>query len=220
MKRLTLILCGVLLWISSSFAQRYPYELELGYTFVADTVVLSDCTYVVDHMDNFEVRIYNIANHPGREHETWEDGTIVNMDADDPVEEMLDHRLRLDKIIEETLGDEYLHLIGIDKGGEVVYITLNISSQSGAITDVYFSYMARNIYGEPSKLVQIPIEKYREIELRTKQELAFTLTEVGRNMSHISLFCDYKGNKTESTNNIVTDVPALELPNSNLRTEH
>ncbi len=217
MKRLTLIICGVLLWVSGSFAQRHPFQTkERGFHFVADTITLSDCLYIVDHLEAKpvmiprasweEVHIYNAANHPGRYSPVWPDGSVC--EQVEPIHEW-EHLDRLGAIVSDVLTDKYMALIG-EKG---LRLTLYLSSQSGRITDIYFSYDL------PSEIGQIPIDRFRQIERMAKEELIFTPTKDGEKLDYILLETTISGKKTESTNNIVTDVPALELPNSNLHTE-
>ena len=58
---------------------------------------------------------------------------------------------------------------------------LNISSADGTITDVYFEFDKDQHYA------QIPIDVFRDIELRLKNEVIFELTEEGRKMNYCFL---------------------------------
>ena len=58
---------------------------------------------------------------------------------------------------------------------------LNISSADGAITDVYFEFDIDQHYA------QIPLDVFRDIELRLKNEVIFELTDEGRKMNYCFL---------------------------------
>lgn len=71
----------------------------------------------------------------------------------------------------------------------ILIVTINASSQTGRVTDIYFKYIEGS--ANPNTIGLIPLEKFREIELRMKEEIVFELTEVGAARSHILLLCVY-----------------------------
>lgn len=46
----------------------------------------------------------------------------------------------------------------------ILIVTINASSQTGRVTDIYFKYIERS--ATPNTIGLIPLEKFREIELR------------------------------------------------------
>ena len=60
-------------------------------------------------------------------------------------------------------------------------IVVNVSSNTGEITDVYFSFSAK------SKYTVIPVSVFRNMETRLKNEVVFELTEEGRSLTFCSI---------------------------------
>ena len=60
-------------------------------------------------------------------------------------------------------------------------IAIYINSTTGRITDVEFSFIKRGPFA------QIPLSVFREIEVKLKEEIYFTLTEAGRNVNYVFL---------------------------------
>ncbi|MBR5830925.1 MAG: DUF5043 domain-containing protein [Tidjanibacter sp.] len=83
----------------------------------------------------------------------------------------------LHNIVDEAFSQEQAESLD----GRPLHIVLNISSSSGEITDVYFNYLAYDGYAD------IPIEVYRNMELRFKNEIFFELTDLGRNLNYCLL---------------------------------
>lgn len=71
----------------------------------------------------------------------------------------------------------------------ILIVTINASSQTGRVTDIYFKYIERSATSNTIGL--IPLEKFREIELRVKEELVFEPTEAGAARSYLYLYCTY-----------------------------
>ena len=160
-----------------SFAQRYlEYDVYKESDYKADTVVLSDCKYILDtFMEDVAVYIYNAQNHPGRDEVRWADGSYIDEPLDPVVftETLLD---TIDAITDNAFTEEQIAKFGYD----YFQINLNISSSTGEVTDVYFMIFPDTYYAT------IPIEVFRNMELQFK-DIVFELTEQGRNMTYVYL---------------------------------
>lgn len=186
MKKILFLLLSVVCWSNSLFAQRLPWRSADEY--VADTIKLSDCYYIKDTRISIgEVSLYSAESHPGRPIPTWADGSIVTEEEEyqETVHNAHEVKLQFDEIVETTLTREQLRLIK----DHILIVTINASSQTGRVTDIYFTYMEGS--ATPNTIGQIPLEKFREIELRVKEELVFEPTEAGTARSYLYLYCTY-----------------------------
>lgn len=209
MRKALLTICCILCSTALLEAQRYPFENTEDFT--ADTVQLSDCTYIVDRLLDFQVNIYNVVNHPGRDFPVWaNDGTVADIENRSVVHNSYSKKILLDEIITNELG-EYVNMLQ----GETIYITLNISAQSGIITDVYFSYLP----SPENPIAKIPIEQFRAIELRIKRELAFEPTEIGAALDYIFLGCAFEVEEHTAEDQIPIGAPLPRPDDNSLSTE-
>jgi len=177
MKRHIIIVVLLLINVFTSFAQRYlEYDIYKESDYKADTVVLSDCKYIWDvFMEDVAVYIYNAQNHPGRDEVRWADGSYIDEYLEPIVytETLLN---TMDAIKDNAFTEEQIAKFGDD----LFQITLNISSATGEVTDVYFMIFPNTYYAT------IPIEVFRNMELQFK-DIVFELTEQGRNMNYVYL---------------------------------
>ncbi len=160
-----------------SFAQRYlEYGIYKESDYKADTIVLNDCKYIRDvFMEDVAVYIYNAQNHPGRDEVRWADGSYIDEYLEPIVytETLLN---TIDAITDNAFTEEQIAKFGDD----FFQITLNISSATGEVTDVYFMIFPDTYYAN------VPIEVFRKMELQFK-DIVFELTEQGRNMNYVYL---------------------------------
>ena len=177
MKRFLIHIVLLLINVFTSFAQRYlEYDVYKESDYKADTVVLSDCKYILDtFMEDVAVYIYNAQNHPGRDEVRWADGSYI----DEPLEPVVFTETLLDTI--DAITDNAFTEEQIAKFGDDYFqINLDISSSTGEVTDVYFMIFPDTYYAT------IPIEVFRNMELQFK-DIVFELTEQGRNMTYVYL---------------------------------
>ena len=184
----------------TSFAQR---DLEHGILkesdYKADTVVLKDCTYILDtFMEDVAIYIYNAQNHPGRDEVRWANGEYLDDDVFglslEPIvytETLLD---RIYAITDNAFTEEQIAMIGKD----FFQITLNISSSTGEVTDVYFMIFPDTYYAS------IPIEVFRKMELQFK-DIVFELTEQGRNLTYVYLSWETTPRKRTTTQDVLDE---------------
>ncbi len=181
------LLAITLLLASFSFAQDYTQYLNLNTppptdASVFENVVLDDCTYIRETVDECSVYLYKEGSRPRKEKPTYLDGTDV------PAEVYFTQKGRfsitpdiaqarlMKKIVDDSFSSDQADLLeGIN-----MFISLRASSTTGEITDVYFHF-AKSTYYE-----NIPIEVFRSIEKRMKNELYFDITDFGRRLTYSS----------------------------------
>lgn len=165
--------------IDSCFAQRYlEYGIYKESDYKADTVVLSDCKYILDtFMEDVAVYIYNAQNHPGRDEVRWADGEPIDWGYNlEPIVSTRQQDNAMEAIVSNAFTEEQIAKFGDD----YFQINLDISSSTGEVTDVYFMIFPDTYYAT------IPIEVFRNMELQFK-DIVFELTEQGRNMTYVYL---------------------------------
>ena len=182
MKHYTFIIVILFCCINSCFAQRMKSWTFTADDYNTDTLRMDGYTYICDTLKHTRITLRNITDHPGREEICYADGT--------PLEDELASGLKLNavvitkeimanlhKIVDEAFSREQVESLN----EEMLRISLNISSSSGEITDIYFNYLAFHKYA------QIPIEVYRNIEMRMKNEVVFQLTDLGHRLNYCLL---------------------------------
>ena len=65
-------------------------------------------------------------------------------------------------------------------------IAIYINSTTGRISDVRFVFLERGPFSK------IPLSVFREIEVKLKDEIYFTLTEAGRNVNYVFFFWNHE----------------------------
>ena len=193
-----------------SFAQRYlEYGIYKESDYKADTIVLNDCKYIRDvFMEDVAIYLYNAQNHPGRDNVRWANGEPIDWGYNlEPIVSTRQQDNAMEAIVSNAFTKEQVANIGDDK----LQITLNISSTTGRITDVYFMFFPTDFY------VQIPVEVFREIELQFKENIIFELTEEGHNMTYVYLSWEMipKG-REDSGLEVPEDGGKLTLPDGKL----
>ncbi len=210
MRRIIITILLSLGCFASSFAQRY---LEHGVykesDYKADTIVLSDCVYIRDvFMDDIAIYLYNAQNHPGRDEVRWANGEPIDLGYNlEPILFTRQQDNEMEAIVSNAFTKEQVANIGNDE----LQITLNISSTTGEITDVYFMFLPTYFY------TQIPVEVFRTIELQMKERVTFDLTDEGRNMTYVYYSWEIipKG-RAESDSSMLEDGMRLTVPDGEL----
>ena len=180
-KFLTIVIVSILYSVTTS-AQRRPSMVFTESDYTTDTLKMEGYTYVCDTLKHALVTLRNIEDHPGREDLCYADGT--------PLENELALSLHIDafvitssikmhlrKIVDDAFSQEQVDCLDEN----TLNIVLNISSDSGEVTDVYFNYPSFTEY------TNIPIEVYRNMEVRFKNEICFELTDLGRKLNYCLL---------------------------------
>ena len=208
LKRTTifLILCTL---STPILAQRRQSLSHLSLS--SDTLRMDEYTYVCDTIGSIRVNLYNVENHPGRsEVLTYKDGTSVSFEKQlhDDIDAFVITD-ELDKLMWSIVDDAFTKEQAASFGKWGLGITLNISSTTGRITDVYFEYISLSNY------TKIPVDVYRNIELRLKNEVVFTLTEEGKRLTYCYLGWSQTPKGKAETNNGDTRIDNIGTININ-----
>ena len=208
--RNSIILVLLSIFSLSVNAQRDPAYSHLR--LVSDTLRMEGYAYVCDTIGSFIVNLYNAENHPGREEIAYKDGTDI------PFEKLLHDDIdavvitdELDRLMRCIVDDAFTkeQSAAFDKWR--LGFTLNISSTTGRITDVYFDYNVGTAYTD------IPVGVYRGIEQRLKNEVVFTLTEEGRRLTYCFLgWSQIPKGREESNSSMLEDGMRLTVPDGGL----
>lgn len=165
----------------STYAQRDSVAYA-NLRIVSDTIRMNGYTYICDTIGSTHINLFNAENHPGRGEVSYKDGSQI------PFEQLINDNIEA-VVITDELDRRMWQIVDLAFTKEQAStfdkwhhnITLNISSEDGSITDVYFGYTNLSNYS------QIPIEVYRDIELQLKDEVKFELTEEGRKLNYCFL---------------------------------
>lgn len=180
-KFLTIVIVSILCSVTTS-AQRRPSMVFTESDYTTDTLKMEGYTYVCDTLKHALVTLRNIEDHPGREDLCYADGT--------PLENELALSLHIDAFVitssikmhlRKIVDDAFSHEQADGLEGDKLNIVFNISSNNGNVTDVYFNYPSFTEYAN------IPIEVYRNMEVRFKNEICFELTDLGRKLNYCLL---------------------------------
>ena len=208
-----IVIC-LLVGANNSFAQRRNIPNRTASDYTTDTLRMGDYTYICDTLKHVHVTLRNIEDHPGREDLCYADGT--------PLEEELAFSLYIETVVMTSSIDTHLQNIVNDAfsqeqveslEGRKLRIELNISSSSGEITDVYFNFPAMTGYAD------IPIDVYRNMEVRFKNEICFELTDLGRKLNYCLLsWLQCPEGRAEALPEEETDEDDSETINTNIGT--
>lgn len=178
MKRILLILL-IFCPISNVFAQR-DYSIFTPADFRSDTLHMDDYSYVCDTLRGFRVYLFNLESSGVNVQNTYKDGTPLPLNPWDMKDQVVIDENIASKtltILNETFPNELRKFLN----GDEFMVVANISSDTGRITDVYFSFSAN------SRCTWIPVGIFRNMETRLKNEVVFELTEEGRSLTFCSI---------------------------------
>ena len=212
-KLLTIVIVSILYSVTAS-AQRRPSSVFTQSDYTTDTLKMEGYAYVCDTLKHTLVTLRNIEDHPGREDLCYADGT--------PLENELALSLHIDAFVitssikmhlREIVDDAFSHEQADGLEGDKLNIVFNISSNNGNVTDVYFNYPSFTEYAN------IPIEVYRNMEVRFKNEICFELTELGRKLNYCLLsWTQCPSGRVEALPEEETDEDDSETINTNIGT--
>ena len=212
-KLLTIVIVSILYSVTAS-AQRRPSSVFTQSDYTTDTLKMEGYAYVCDTLKHALVTLRNIEDHPGREDLCYADGT--------PLENELALSLHIDAFVitssikmhlREIVDDAFSHEQADGLEGDKLNIVFNISSNNGNVTDVYFNYPSFTEYAN------IPIEVYRNMEVRFKNEICFELTDLGRKLNYCLLsWTQCPSGRVEALPEEETDEDDSETINTNIGT--
>ena len=139
MRRTFLFMSLLLLQCTTMSAQR-DYEMFALEEYKSDTLYMENYTYVCDTISVFDfVNLYNIQNHPGRGDVKYKTGEpLLDLFGYDTEHLVVPTELnnKMGAIVDDAFTIEQAECLN----GEEFWITLNVSSTTGKITDIYFAY--------------------------------------------------------------------------------
>ena len=175
MKRLYLLIIILSCGFCNTFAQRDVLFEPSDYK--SDTIRMGDYAYICDTLLNHEISLYNLTNRSRMEPVRYKDGSPKPKGVDVVNFSTNTNRL-LNSIIDEGFTLEQVEKID----GKRLIVFIDISSDDGSVTGVCFTFFKNTYY------TQLPIDVFREMELRFKNEVRFELTEEGKKMTHYSTY--------------------------------
>ena len=168
-----------LLGVFNAMAQRY-YSILTAEDYQSDTVRMDSYAYVCDTLRGIRVFLFNLESSGVHIENTYKDGTPLPLNPWDMKDQVvIDENIAtktLD-ILNDSFSNEQRGFIN----GDRLDIVVNVSSNTGEITDVYFSFSAK------SKYTVVPVSVFRNMETRLKNEVVFELTEEGRSLTFCSI---------------------------------
>ncbi len=215
------LFCIVVAFVQVSYAQNYldlsvPLPPEVS---VFETIELDDCTYIRETVDEGSVYLYKEGSHSRKDEPTYLNGEQVpdevywTKEGQFSVQPNAKQAQQMLSIVDEAFTMEQADVLR----GTFMFIELRVSSITGELTDVYFSFASESPYAN------IPIEVFCNIERRMKNELLFEITDFGKSLTYSSLGwaqCP-KGRAEESATETEedTDGGTMSGNNNNLQTD-
>ena len=160
-------------------AQR-DYSIFTPADFRSDTLHMDGYSYVCDTLRGFRVYLFNLESSGVNVQNTYKDGTPLPLNPWDMKDQVVIDENIASKtltILNETFPNELRKFLN----GDEFMVVANISSDTGRITDVYFSFSVN------SRCTWIPVGMFRNMETRLKNEVVFELTEEGRSLTFCSI---------------------------------
>lgn len=169
-------------------AQDYMNYLDLNVPLppevsVFETIELDDCTYIRETVDEGSVYLYKEGSHSRKDEPTYLNGEQVpdevywTKEGQFSVQPNAKQAQQMLSIVDEAFTMEQADVLR----GTFMFIELRVSSITGELTDVYFSFASESPYAN------IPIEVFCNIERRMKNELHFEITDFGKSLTYSSL---------------------------------
>lgn len=153
-----------------SFAQN-----NTNYYLESKTFTREDYTYQCDVPPYKLIKLYNKGNQLVYQDMTYKDsGNIFDGLA---IEGPSDMYRKMESIINGAFTEEEAATLNVNLG-----ITLYLNPQTGDVMEVCFDFLNQSPYSN------IPVERYRDLELQLKSELKFTPTEIGRQLNFIRYY--------------------------------
>lgn len=153
-----------------SFAQN-----NTNYYLESKTFTREDYTYQCDVPPYKLIKLYNKGNQLVYQDMTYKDsGNIFDGLA---IEGPSDMYRKMESIINGAFTEEEAATFNVNLG-----ITLYLNPQTGDVMEVCFDFLNQSPYSN------IPVERYRDLELQLKSELKFTPSEIGRQLNFIRYY--------------------------------
>ena len=146
-----------------------------SYYLESNTFTREDYTYQCDVPPYKLIKLYNKGNQLVYQDMTYKDsGNIFDGLA---IEGPSDMYRKMESIINGAFTEEEAATLNVNLG-----ITLYLNPQTGDVMEVCFDFLNQSPYSN------IPVERYRDLELQLKSELKFTPSEIGRQLNFIRYY--------------------------------
>jgi hypothetical protein len=177
-KNIILTTCCLLLFVVAASAQTYSSQTYYDKT---KTFYENGFTYQCDNEERY-ITLYNKQNRYTYAEKAYKDGRKLPEDISDgrisAIEVETWSRPKARAIVNAAFSTQEKALVK----GERFTISMYIDPDTGKVVEVNFGFWNRSPFG------RIPPSTYYKIEQRLKQEIWFTMTEVGKQLNFGFLF--------------------------------
>ena len=201
-----------------AFAQDYMKYFDLDTPLppevsVFETIVLEDCSYIRETVDNGSVYLYNEGGRARKEEPTYLNGEEVPVDVyctEEGSFSVQPDALQAQQML-SIVDDAFTKEQANSLRGWYMFIELRVSSITGELEDVFFHFATTTPYEK------IPIEVFRNIERKMKSELHFEITNFGKSLTYSSLgWSQCPSGREESDSSMLEDGMRLTVPDGGL----
>ena len=201
-----------------AFAQDYMKYFDLDTPLppevsVFETIVLEDCSYIRETVDNGSVYLYNEGGRARKEEPTYLNGEEVPVEVywtEEGSFSVQPDALQAQQML-SIVDDAFTKEQANSLRGWYMFIELRVSSIAGELEDVFFHFATTTPYEK------IPIEVFRNIERKMKSELHFEITNFGKSLTYSSLgWSQCPSGRAESDSSMLEDGMRLTVPDGGL----
>ena len=201
-----------------AFAQDYMKYFDLDTPLppevsVFETIVLEDCSYIRETVDNGTVYLYNEGGRARKEEPTYLNGEEVPVEVywtEEGSFSVQPDALQAQQML-SIVDDAFTKEQANSLRGWYMFIELRVSSITGELEDVFFHFATTTPYEK------IPIEVFRNIERKMKSELHFEITNFGKSLTYSSLgWSQCPSGRAESDSSMLEDGMRLTVPDGGL----
>ena len=201
-----------------AFAQDYMKYFDLDTPLppevsVFETIVLEDCSYIRETVDNGSVYLYNEGGRARKEEPTYLNGEEVPVEVyctEEGSFSVQPDALQAQQML-SIVDDAFTKEQADSLRGWYMFIELRVSSITGELEDVFFHFATTTPYEK------IPIEVFRNIERKMKSELHFEITNFGKSLTYSSLgWSQCPSGRAESDSSMLEDGMRLTVPDGGL----
>lgn len=201
-----------------AFAQDYMKYFDLDTPLppevsIFETVVLEDCTYIRETVNEGSVYLYREGGRDRKEEPTYLNGEEVPVEVywtEEGSFSVQPDALQAQQML-SIVDDAFTKEQANSLRGWYMFIELRVSSITGELEDVFFHFATTTPYEK------IPIEVFRNIERKMKSELHFEITNFGKSLTYSSLgWSQCPSGRAESDSSMLEDGMSLTMPNGGL----
>ena len=201
-----------------AFAQDYMKYFDLDTPLppevsVFETIVLEDCSYIRETVDNGSVYLYKEGGRARKEEPTYLNGEEVPVEVywtEEGSFSVQPDALQAQQML-SIVDDAFTKEQANSLRGWYMFIELRVSSITGELEDVFFHFATTTPYEK------IPIEVFRNIERKMKSELHFEITNFGKSLTYSSLgWSQCPSGREESDSSMLEDGMRLTVPDCGL----